>query len=376
MKKILLFLLFPALTQAQIVSGVVKDKLSNQTIEFLPIAIENSSDYVLTNENGEFQFNLSDVNGKNIIIDNIYYEPFIQKISNGNNLLIELNPLTYTLEELVVYDKPIKKVFEDIISNSEKKMRTNVKMETYYKEDYYQDGKKYFFADGLVDFYVKNKTTKIDPVVRESRLVDSNTNKQLNTVDLEYSASIDVNDVMESSMRFKFLRNILKDKQYDFVVTSKKAGDKTLHTLYVEPIEGADDRFLFSGKVIFNEAEQLIYDLDFQFAEDFKKNNTEINILIAKINIYDLKRKVKYSEVNGSYYVTYNNIYFDFNVSRNKGRRNERLKGSSEVITLGIENTTTFPAKNEIYKQKYLFKNGNNFSYEFWNDDLIKNYVK
>lgn len=376
MKHLLFFLFIPVFVHAQIVKGIVKEKTSKESISFLTVAVENSDVYVLTNENGEFQFNLSDIKGKNIIVDNIYFEPFSIKINDGNFINIELTELGFTLEEMVVYNQPIRKVFEDIISNSEKKMRTNVKMETYYKEDYFQDGKKYFFADGLVDFYVKNKTTKIDPVVRESRLVDSNTNKQLNAVELEYSASVDVNDVMESSMRFKFLRNILKNKLYDFVVTSKKAGDKTLHTLYIEPKDEADERFLFSGKVIFNEEEQLIYDLDFQFAEDFKKYNSEINILIAKINIYDLKRTVKYNQVNGSYYVTYNNVYFDFNVSRNKGRKSERIKGNSEVITLGVESNTNFPAKNEIYKQKYLFKNGNNFSYEFWNDELIKNYIK
>lgn len=376
MKYLLFFLFIPFFGQAQIVKGIVKEKTSKEGISFLTVAIENSDVYVLTNENGEFQFNLSDIKGKNIIVNNIYFEPFLIKVNDGNFINIELTELSFTLEEMVVYNQPIKRVFEDIISNSEKKIKTNVKMQTYYKEDYFKDGKKYFFADGLVDFCIKNKSTKIDAVVRESRLVDSNTNKQLNEVDLEYSAAIDVNDVMESSMRFKILRKILKDKNYEFVVTSKKARDKTLHTLYIEPKEEANERFLFSGKVVFNESEQLIYELDLKFAEEFKKYNTEINAFILKIKIHDLKRKVKYNFVNGSYYVTYSDVYFDFDVSRNKGKLNERFKGNSEIITLGVENTSNFPAKDQVYTKKQLYKNGNKYSYEFWNDELIKNYVK
>jgi len=376
MRYLLFFLIIPILVQAQIIQGSVKDKYSKEGISYLTVSIENSDVYALTNENGEFQFEFSDIKGKNIIVDNIYFEPFSIKINDEKFINIELTELSFTLEEMVFYDQPIKKVFEDIISNSEKKIKTNVKMETYYKEKYFKNGNKYFFTDGLVDFYIKNKSTKIDPVVRESRLVDSNTNQQLNEVDIEYSAAIDVNEVMESSMRFKILRKILKDKNYEFVVTSKKAGDKTLHTLYIDPKEDADDRFLFSGKVIFNESEQLIYELDLMFAEDFKKYNTEINILIVKVKINDLKRKIKYNFVNGSYYVTYSDIYFDFNVSRNKGKLNERFKGNTEVITLGVESTNVFPTKNEVYKQKYLFKNGNKYSFEFWNDELLKNYIK
>ena len=67
MKNLLLFLLIPFISQAQIVNGIVKDKKSKEGISFLTVAIENSDVYALTNENGEFQFNLSDINGKNII---------------------------------------------------------------------------------------------------------------------------------------------------------------------------------------------------------------------------------------------------------------------------------------------------------------------
>ena len=135
MKNLLLFLLIPFISQAQIVNGIVKDKNSKEGISFLTVAIENSDVYALTNENGEFQFNLSDINEKNIVIDNIYFEPFSMKINDGNYINIELTELSYTLEEMVLYNQPIKKVFEDIISNSEKTLKTNVKINAFYRED-------------------------------------------------------------------------------------------------------------------------------------------------------------------------------------------------------------------------------------------------
>lgn len=376
MKNLLLFLLIPFISQAQIVNGIVKDKNSKEGISFLTVAIENSDVYALTNENGEFQFNLSDINGKNIIIDNIYFEPFSKKINDGNYINIELTELSYTLEEMVLYNQPIKKVFEEIISNSEKTLKTNVKINAFYREDYFKNGKKYFFSDGIIDFYIKNKTSKIDAVILQSRVIDSNSIQQLNEIDLEYAAGLSPDEMIEMGMKFNFIKKIIKDKNYDFHVTSKKSGDNELHTLYFEPLPTSTERFLFKGKVVFDDSAKLIYEMDVQFDDNFKQFNKEINILILKIKMNDINYKVKFNYNNNKYYLTYLNQYFDCDVITKKGKNTEKVIGKTELIALGIENTSTFPNKDSIFKKKKLYENGNKFSYEFWNDDLIKNYIK
>ncbi|MDN8999623.1 hypothetical protein Q0P46_13770, partial [Staphylococcus aureus] len=85
--------------------------------------------------------------------------------------------------------------FDEVIKNSEKSFKTNIQLSTFYKENYKSNTWKSFYADGLVDFYIKNKTSKIDIVVNESRSVDTGMvdeqAKSLSTVNMNMEDAIE-----------------------------------------------------------------------------------------------------------------------------------------------------------------------------------------
>ena len=379
MKKLLAFLfILPVAGLAQQIKGVVKDAENEAPVSFVTISVEQSPYYVVTNEEGEFILEADEVLHKTIRINNIYFSDYEQKITSAAPLEIKLIPLAYEMEEMLIYNQPIKKVFEDIITTSEKTLQTNAKMETYYKEKYYEKKQLLKDAEALVDFYVKHKTNKIDAVVKESRVEDSpyQASKPKEEQEKQILLAIAPEDMMESAMRFKILRTIIKEKKYECYITSKKSKEKELHTLYFKPVEGSNEEMLFTGKVVFDPETQLILEFDLKFDENSKKYNTFKNFIIARARLNDVQRLVKYNYANNMYYLTYLHADYDVSITSKLAKINTSLASFSQIYVLGIEKTNTFPDKKQVFKASQLYKAGTKYTSEFWKRADIINYSK
>ncbi|GEM_PF-1097558 len=361
----LLLLITGMVMQAQGIQGVVVDKETNAPLEFVSVILEGGQLTASTNEKGEFYLNVSDVIGKQLIFSNVHYEELRYKVNDTKPFTVGLEAISFQMEEMVLYDRPIRDVFDEVIKNSEKSFKTNIQLSTFYKENYKSNTLKSFYADGLVDFYIKNKTSKIDVVVNESRIIDTGIvdeeAKSLSTV------SMNIEDVIENALKFKFLKKLIKNKDQEFYITMQQSTNgEVLHTLYIEPVENSKEENLIEGKVVFNEEKKLILDLDLQLADQYKINNKVKNVIIAKLKINDLKRKARYAYVNGVYYVTYFEYAYDISATSKMAKLDDRFTGNAQMYAFNFTPVTVFPVKDKIMKKAALYKLGKNYTTEFW----------
>jgi len=160
MKQTLILLLISLSLSAQ-VKGVVLDSISGKPIAYAAVLYENSRIGVNTNENGNFILPLKD--SLNIIhVSNLGY--FDKKISKSSNLIINLAPKTYELNEVIVTDK---KGNEEIIIGEINKPKTG-----------YSNGgtshiwaKLFKFEDEFYEFkYIKNISFMTKSRVKDSKI--------------------------------------------------------------------------------------------------------------------------------------------------------------------------------------------------------------
>lgn len=376
MRYILFFLLLPLTTFAQQIPGKVINDQDKEPIPHLTISVDGSNYYVVTNDDGEFLLDANQVMDKTIRINNIYYSEFSKKITSNQSIMISLDLLAYQMEEMLIYDKPIKDVFLEIIENSEKSLVNNAKMSTYYKEKYFEKGNHLKEADALVDFYIKSKATKIDAVVNQSRVLDSDfqKSKSQQEQDGQLLLSLYPNDMMEGAMRFKILREVIKEKKYECYITTKNSGEKTINTLYFSPVKDSKDENLVVGKVLFDPELKLILEFNVRIDDEAKKRSTFKNFIVARFRLEDIRRNVKYNYANGMYYLTYLESFFDIDVKSKMAKIDSDFSNISQVYVLGVEKTSTFPDKKDVFKKEQLYKSGNRYTQEFWNLPQIKNY--
>lgn len=373
-----LIVLFPFVAFSQSFKGIIKDAETLDPIPFVTISVDQSSYYVVSNEQGEFVLDAAQVMNKTIRIQNIYYSDFQKKIINQEFVDILLDPLSFEMEQLLIFNQPIKKVFEDVINHSEKTLQTQAKMATYYKEVYKERNQTLKEADAMVDFYIKSKATKIDAVVKESRVIDSEIQKAKTEKekDQQILLAVSPEDMMESAMRFKVLRNIIKEKKYDCYITSKKSKEKEVNTLYFSPKEGVSEEMLFAGKVIYDPERLLILEFEIQFDENARKLNSFKNFIIARAKFNEFDRLVKYNFANEMYYLTYLQANYDVSVTSKLAKINTSLSSFSQIYVLTIDKTSTFPQKNQIFTLNQLYQAGTKYNSEFWTKPEVVNYAK
>lgn len=116
--------------------GRILDAESGQAIPFVNIALKGTSQGTSSNEKGYFVFNrFSDQ--PTLVFSSIGYENDTVMVSNtGEDLLVDLNPKSYLLDEVVVTNKPLSA--EDIIKLAKKNREEN-----YYHKPMNQE---FFFS--------------------------------------------------------------------------------------------------------------------------------------------------------------------------------------------------------------------------------------
>lgn len=373
----LLLLLCPFYVVGQSINGVIVDAESKEPLPFVTISVAGSSYYVVSNEQGAFVLDAEQVLHKTIHVTNVYYEDYQKNITSNQSLTLALTPISYEMEQMLIYNVPIKKVFEEVIDHSEKSLITQAKLQTFYKEKYYEKGQYLKKADALVDFYIKNKTKSIDVVVPESRVQDSPLQQSKSDKEKENQLflALSPDDMMQSAMRFKILRTIVKEKKYDCYITTQKSKDKEINTLYFQPIEGTTDEMLLKGKVVYDPEKKLILEFDLHFDEEAKKRNTFKNFIIARVRFNELQRLVKYNYAQGMYYLTYLNANYEVSVTSKLAKVDTNLASFSEIYVLGVEKTETFPGKDSLFKGSELYKAGTHFTTEYWKRPDIIHFI-
>lgn len=347
---------------------------NSETLEPIPqvtIFTSDMGEMFTSNDNGEIVMPESLV-GKTFYTEDYEYVPSKQTIQNISPIIWKLTPNSETLEEIVIYNRPLKEVLLEVIKHSEATMSKNMKLNTYYREDFIKDGSVYAFAEGLMDFYVGSKNKEIFNLVNQSRAVTIEQREE------EFGGVIiDPNTLIKMVLKFHLLKDLINDKNYEYSVFSKKVGDRDLRICYIQPTEKAKKRFLRNGYFIFDEDKKLVLEYEFSFDESKKLHNKPINILIAKFDFKDMQVKAKYLDAAQAYYPTHSNVVYDIIINSKLAKVNKyRSHGQAFFYTIGFNKIANIPYDKESFNQKTLFSLGDNFTEEFWLNPTLQNYSK
>lgn len=371
-KQILLLTLFVQLAVfAQTFKGVIKNTETNQPIGQITLANTDNTFFVTSNEKGEVVLPETVLNQK-LFIDDYGYGYNEKVFTNTESFVWELTPNSETLEEIIVFTD-LTKFLEEVIDNSIKSLTPNTSLETYYRENYFENNEMASFAEGLVDFYIGGNTEPVLMLAKQTRTQDFVTVDEFN----RYVISTP-NELVGKSMRFNVIRSLITDKKkYEIYVTAKQVGDKTIHTCYISPKEKSKKRSLIKGYFTFDAEKKLIYETNYAFDPEKKKHNTTMNLIIGKIKIDEQKFQSKYIIGDNFYYPSYTTRTIEM-VTSSKLAKMKDVKVHNQVYFYVLK-AKTDASKPEITKtlnNETLYSKGTIYKDEFWKLPEIINLVE
>jgi hypothetical protein len=381
MKKVylLLFVLIALSSTAQslIFEGKIVDKLTQESIPFANIIVQNSTQGVISNEEGVFKFHIPN-DAKNIEVGHIGYKTQIFSADEikDERIIIELEVDEMALEEVIVTNKPINQILAGILSNSKNQLDKSIKLETYYREFVKINNKYSKFADGLIDFYVQpKKKEKVEskPVVNQSRafqLTSADEIEKKGKADLaEIDSFFDIQKAANGFFTYEYIDRLTSDKaneNYEFELRSKKDQfGNALEVIYIKP-RASVEKALLVGKITYDPTHKVVLDIDIKMSDKHKQFVETINALIMKFAIHDIQIKQTYKYLNGKYIPSYRKSILDIHIKFGKQMNDRMMSISDLVVTDFNDNVTTLPEKNKFFKERNLYSNGMNFKENFW----------
>lgn len=368
MKNLLILFLFPIFIQAQNVSysGIVRDKETGKPIEHVSISVYNSNISTLTNSEGRFRITIPN-HIKRVNFNHLSFDKLDYTFSNQTeNITVYLSNSAFEMEEMVVYNRPIRDVIKEVLDNSKAKFSNDVKLNTYYREMMNVDGKVYSYADGMLDYYFKNKTSS-NVVVNESRaMIFTNDFKNYEDAPITFYL-LDLQNIITNAFKFERIWNIVKNKNNELYITNKKASDgRELKTLYFEPSDDSEN--FYKGTLIFDEEKKLVLEINIELSPKHIKNLKEENRVLYKVFFTEIKFKQIFNDIN-RYYLAYDSRRIQGDVKITNHRFS--IGGIHELITVNSTITNEKPDPKKIYFEKTLEVLGKNYKNKFWQDQNV-----
>lgn len=231
------------------------------------------------------------------------------------------------------------------------------------------------FSDGRIDYYIpKEKNRKIRANVLESRAIKLSDSINEDKFDIEIISPIKVTKPIKRynlSETEKFLDTLnFSNYNYELYVDSLEFGD--FYLIKFSPVSDINEP-LYSGEIFINRVSHLItsieYEIDSAKIEFFK----EINAIVVKGKLISSKGIIKFTNSSHKYHLEYVREHFGMKLYNNKNF-NQVNEFISEVhvidIKLGLDFTIS---KRDTYNKRSLYKNGNNYSYKYWEKN---NYIQ
>lgn len=364
---LLLFISFSTFAQQTDIKAVLKDANTKEPIIGASISIKNLSIGTITNDEGVFQ--LTFPKSEQIIISCLGYktltlntDAFLNEIKT---IFMEQN--IEILEEVVISKTPLYQILEEIIAISKARFNKPIVLNTYYREFVKSNGKYVRFSDGLLDYHISGDTkkTKSELIIKQNRSV-------LLPILEDEEDVFDLGSILDIQKSYGYSFGslsgyILEDKQYqdyELGLKSKKNKDgKELLVLTIEP-KLEIEKALFKGKITYDPDTKLIYEYDISYSPTHAKYVKEINLLIARVSLSDIKLKATYKMVNNNYLISNTNKYVKFKIWTKKHTIVSESKSDLIVTDFSKEDLTY--NKKEVYTKKYLYKKPSQYIDKFW----------
>jgi len=369
MKQLLFLLLLVSpvsFAQQKTLKGVIKDITTQEPISRATISVDGTNINTVANDEGSFRVILPS-SAKSITISHLSYRSYSFTPDKSNeDLELFLEPGGIELEELVVTNKPVSEILQEVVGNSRKRLEKSLLLNTYYREFVKVNNVYTKFADGLLDYYVKRKSGASDLLVkqsRSSRLVDAGTTKREQMTDALYL--FDVRDAISDAYSFKGIRNVLSSPNYTFELRMRTdKNGKSVEIIKIVP-KPEVQKLLMEGTVVYDPATKLILEMDIKYSEAHKKYISEVNVLIMKFTLLDEFKKTGFRVDGSKYIMTYNKHRANFHAKMGN-KLDDTFDFVSDIVAMDYKEGEFDLDKKLKYKEKSLFAAGTHFTEEFW----------
>lgn len=344
--------------------GLVKDAETQEPIAFVNIFIEGSTDYNLTggisNELGEFAI---DSRNSEVTFSHIGYESLTVELNEEFNE-ISLTPKNYVLDEVVVSTVSAEDYLKSVIKSSNSKIDKNTLLKSYCREVVKVNDAYTKFSDALVNYYIKKGNGKAMVTLDQHRALKSDRidEEDSNNID-NINSAFTLQDYVKDAYNFKGLKNLLKDKNYEFVRRIRQeANGEEYEYIDISPKKDVEE-LLLKGYVIIDPKTSSILEFKIYTSADHLKYSELKNILIAKFKINGLLLWSKFNVIDDKYILSYNKKTIGMYIKMGK-KIDDDFEFSSDLFVYQFNENIEMP--EEGYERRTIYESGTEFHENFW----------
>lgn len=215
---LLMFLAIENTANAQyihLIQGNIRDKTTGNLLSGASVNLRNTKLTTISNEDGYFSLRAEQLNtDDSIAVSNVGYKTSIISLAsflNGKMQNISLEPVSYTLDEVVVKSLTLRQILDSIRQHNDRLFIQPIKLSGYYREVAYTDSITNSYSDAICDYYYSKEKTALK--INASRCVETKvTYKDKKDFKGGISSGIDPNRAFEYAYLDKFLERFYPDK--------------------------------------------------------------------------------------------------------------------------------------------------------------------
>ncbi|OAQ41549.1 hypothetical protein A5893_00075 [Pedobacter psychrophilus] len=350
----------------QKISGQILDSLNSKPIAYAVIQVSKNT--VISNSEGNFELNIKEDKNDSLILSCFGYQlkKYSFKELSKQNQKFYLSPQSIILIEVTVKPITIKELLILATKTSSEKFNSPVLLSGYYREVVKRDSLISKYSDGLLNYFIeKDKKGKTDITVKidQSRVKEVDLKEEDDKIDA-LNSKIPVT-LLPSYIRPNLLSILDSNnfKNYNFKLVEIE-GAQPLYKITFKPQLEAKVP-LNEGVIYIDKETNLILEMEAKFCPTpnvpFFKT---VSMLGITVNVTDRNLYVKYKHIDDNYYPLYSQ--FGIKVSIASKRVNQTSELRSEFLATDYQNKSVIKPNTNVFNKLYLYKNGSNFTYNFW----------
>jgi len=366
------------------IEGYIYDINTKKPLESVSIYIENTHYGTVTNSDGKYKFTFK-VETPTITFSYLGYETMVINSSEIKSELF-LSEYENVLEEVLITNNSVSSILKDVLKSTKKALKKPILQETYNREFSKINGEYNYFADGILEYHIRNNGKKIksDTYLKQSRTLTSpskNISEVIEAIPIKY----DVKDqIKEGFGDYELLKHLYKrEDRYDFVLKTKTYNDTLTHniiefkpkdTVINDNYDGKhlSGNFLFKGKVVYDSTTKLILDMDLQKASNTDADALYMKNFIITFKYFDVRQKASYRIDGDKYILVYKKEYHKLHLYKAIGKvYDTEYEFYTSLNTLTYKEFNDKLDRSKRYKNTTIYKNGNQHTSEFWNNNAI-----
>ena len=374
----LLFLIFYGMNQLDAqelksIKGKILEKEYRIPIPYVTVRLLNNNKNTISNSEGSFNLDISTATIKDtVLFTSIGYKPlkitveFIQK-GSVSEFLMTGNRIT--LEEVTINPILVTSILNKAVKTSNARYASPLILKGYYRELVKRDSIISKYADGLVEYYIE-RTKKNEP--RISLKVNESRVKELPIPDDEdkfngFNTHLDLTAMAEFISPIK--ASVLDStyfKYYNYSLSEITDNGRDVYSIDFKPVIGEKEAF-YEGRLYIDKQTLLIMSVDYKVAPASVKYLKSVSLFGMTIGLISKSMVLRYKLTDNQYYLSYISRSHGMKISSKKLNQQNEFKSEFVVTDAQVDNCIPFP-KNITYTKRSLYKRGNKYTFDFWNN--------